>query len=110
MLGSPPQLQIRESQVDGHLRLSLSGELDMRTAQTLEDRLAGLRAVKSPVRLDLSRLEFIDSTALHLLVRTVGEARIKGWEFQIDSDVSPQVLRVFRLVHLDGFVIGDGAR
>jgi anti-anti-sigma factor len=101
---------MHESQAGDCVRLVLSGELDTRSAHRLEDRLARLRALNSPVRLNLSRLDFIDSTALHLLVRTVGDARIKGWEFRIERDVSPQVLRVFRLVQLDTFVIGDGAR
>ncbi len=108
MSGSPPPFQILESQAGDCRRLSLVGELDMLAARLLEDRLASLRAVKTPVRLDLSQLDFIDSTGLHLLVRTVGDARIKGWEITIDPDVSAPVMRVFKLVHLDRFVTGDG--
>jgi anti-anti-sigma factor len=80
------------------------GELDRWSAPILEGRLASLRAVRSPVRLDLSRLEFIDSTGIRLLVQSVGDARLKRWEFQIERDVSPPVLSVFRLVRLDRFV------
>ncbi len=79
----------------------------MGSAPILENRLASLRAVKSPVKLDLSHLEFIDSTGLHLLVRTVGDAQIKGWELAIEQDVAPEVMRLFKLVHLDRFVLGD---
>ncbi|HUZ28334.1 MAG TPA: STAS domain-containing protein [Solirubrobacteraceae bacterium] len=88
------------------MRLSLTGELDSGSAPILEDRLTRLRAVKSPVSLDLSRLEFIDSTGLHLLVRTVGDAQIKGWDLEIERDVAPEVMRLFKLVHLDRFVLG----
>ena len=98
-------MQIHESPSGGSLRLSLTGELDLASAPKLEDRLALLRATKSAVRLDLSKLEFIDSTGIYLLIKTVGEARIKGWRFQIEPDVGPQVMRLFRLVHLEQFVM-----
>jgi anti-sigma B factor antagonist len=106
MSGSGPSFEIRETSVDGYLRLALTGELDLASTPLLEDRLTRLRAVKSPVRLDLSGLEFIDSTGLHMLVRTVGDARIKGWQLQIDPNVAPEVMRLFRLVHLDRFILG----
>jgi anti-anti-sigma factor len=102
----PATFAIHESQIGLFVRLSLTGELDLGSAPVLEDRLTRLRAVKSPVRLDLSQLEFIDSTGLHLLVRTVGDAQIKGWELEIERDVAPEVMRLFKLVHLDRFVLG----
>src|SRR5947208_7682238 len=106
MTGPSPNFEIRESPSGGSLRLSLTGELDLASAPKLADRLARLRVRKSPVRLDLSKLEFIDSTGIHLLIRTVGEARIKRWPFQIEPGVAPQVMRVLRLVRLEHFVMG----
>ena len=106
MTGPPTTFAIHESHDGAVLRLSLTGELDLGSVPTLEDRLASLRAIRSPVRLDLSHLEFIDSTGLHLLVRTIGDATIKGWQLQIDRDVAPEVMRLFKLVHLDRFVLG----
>lgn len=103
-------LRIRESRMNGRLRLSLTGELDLATTPALEDRLARLRARKSPVRLDLSDLDFIDSAGLHLLIRTVGDARIKRWQLRIEPDVAPQVLHLFRLVHLDRFLAAGEPR
>lgn len=103
-MGPPPTFEIHESRTDGCLRLSLTGQLDLASAPTLDDRLTRLRAVKSPVRLDLSRLEFIDSTGIHLLVRTIGEARVKHWALRIEPDVSPEVMRLFKLVRLDQFI------
>jgi anti-anti-sigma factor len=107
MTGQPPTLTIHESRMNGFVRLSLTGELDLGTAPVLEDRLTRLRATKSPVTLDLSRLDFIDSTGLHLLVRIVGDARMKRWQLRIEPDVAPQVMGVFRLVHLDHFLARD---
>ena len=106
MTRPPLNFQIHEGSTDDFLRLSLVGELDLSSAPTLRRRLAPLRARNFPVRLDLSKLEFIDSVGIHLLIRTVGEARMKGWPFQIEPDVAPQAMRLFRLFQLDHFVIG----
>jgi hypothetical protein len=97
MTAPPTPFEIREHEVDGYVRLSLTGELDMMSTPVLDHRLASLRAARSPVRLDLSKLEFIDSTGLHL----------KGWQLHIDPEVSPPVRSAFRLVRLDRF-IADG--
>jgi anti-anti-sigma factor len=105
MPGPPDTFEIHESRKERWLRLSLTGELDRATAPQLESRLAGLRVRRSPVRLDLSKLQFIDSAGIHLLIQTIGEARIKHWELEIEPELTPQVLRVFRLVHLDRFVL-----
>jgi anti-anti-sigma factor len=105
-MGPPPTFRIYESRTNGSVRLSLTGELDLVATPVLEDRLTRLRATKSRVRLDLSNLDFIDSTGLHLLIRAVGDARIKHWQLRIEPDVAPQVMRLFRLVHLDHFLAG----
>jgi anti-anti-sigma factor len=100
---SQPYFEIREREDREQLRLTLCGELDFASTQTLDDRLTRLRAKKRAVLLDLSELEFIDSTGLHLLIRSVGEARTNGWRFEIDPGVSAQVGRLFKLVHFDPF-------
>ena len=101
----PATFEIREARQDGWLRLTLIGELDRVGVPKLEDRLGSLRAVRSPVRLDLSELEFIDSSGIRLIIQTIGEARLKHWDVEIDPHLSPQVARLFRLVHLDRFVL-----
>lgn len=109
MIGPSPILEIHESQVDGCRRLSLTGELDLASAQVLEERLARLRALKQPVTLNLSKLGFIDSTGLHLLIREIGEARANHWTLQLEPNLSPQVMRVFKLVHIEDLVLGGEA-
>ena len=110
MTSAPNSFAIQESQIDGCLRLTLTGELDLLATPLLEDRLSRLRAFKSPVRLDLSQLEFIDSTGLHLLVRTIGDARIKKWPLKIEPDVSAPVMSAFRLAQLDRFIAAGSRR
>jgi anti-anti-sigma factor len=105
MTGPPARFAIDESPTDDGLRLSLTGDLDLGSAAVLEQRLASLRALKNPVWLDLSNLDFIDSTGLHLLIRELGEARLKHWKLRIEPDVSEQVMRLFKLVHVEHFVL-----
>lgn len=98
-----PYFEILEKHEHGELRLSLHGELDFASTRQLDERLTSLRAKKRAVRLDLSRLEFIDSTGLHLLIRSVGDARSNGWKLEIDPEISGSVERLFKLVHFDPF-------
>jgi anti-anti-sigma factor len=99
----PTYFEIVESRAGERQRLSLRGELDLVSTRELEDRLTRLRAKREPVQLDLSQLEFIDSTGLHLLIRTVASARSTGWRFEIEPQVSQPVRRLFKLVHFDPF-------
>jgi anti-anti-sigma factor len=101
----PQPFEIQEHRTEGWLWLSLIGELDRFSTPLLENRLASLRATRSPVTLDLSRLDFIDSTGIHLLIQTIGDARMKHWRFRIDRDISPPVMRLLKLVHLDQFAL-----
>lgn len=101
----PQSFEIHEHRSEDWLQLSLLGELDRFSTPLLESRLASLRATKSPVRLNLSKLEFIDSTGIHLLIQTIGDARMKRWSFEIERDVSPPVMRLLKLVHLDQFAL-----
>jgi anti-anti-sigma factor len=88
--------------------LSLTGELDFASTPLLEDRLVRLRATRSPIQLNLSKLAFIDSTGIRLLIQTVGYARIKRWEFHIDRDVAPAVMRVFQQARVDRYLATSG--
>ena len=108
MSGPRPTFEIDESRKDGWVRLGLTGELDRFSSRELEARLASLRATRSPVALDLSRLDFIDSTGIHLLIQTVGDARMKAWQVRIEPNVSQPVMRLLKLVHLDRFVLEAG--
>jgi len=55
----------------------ISGELDLTNARELEERLSDLAAgARSLVVLDLNRVVFIDSAALHVLFRTARTGRI----------------------------------
>jgi anti-anti-sigma factor len=84
--------------------LTVSGELTMASAESLDDRLRTLRAAGMPVRLDLSRLEFMDSNGLTVLVRALNHAREERWKLEVKRDVSPSVAARFRHSGLDRFL------
>ncbi len=79
------------------------GELDLSTTPQLEKRLRG----NIDTILDLSKLSFIDSTGIHLLLVTMRGAEREGWEFTV-RDPQPAVLRVIKLVGLDRYLGLDG--
>ncbi len=80
--------------------VAVEGELDMNTAAALERELEGpLNAAQTPLLIDLSRCEFIDSTGIALLVRS--------WQAFEDSGnfalcgIGDQVKRVLDITGLE---------
>jgi anti-anti-sigma factor len=50
--------------------LMLSGELDLATIQELQDKIDEILVPGQPIVLDLADLTFLDSSAMHCMVRT----------------------------------------
>jgi anti-anti-sigma factor len=89
---------------DGALRLSLTGELDVLGANQLKARVEELRSAGVALRLDLSWLEFIDSSGLNALIVAAHAARSKGWRLEVDRNMQPQVERVIELVGASAYL------
>jgi len=68
----------------GAVRLSLSGALDLAVADSVRSRLHELARAHATVILDLSDLQFIDSTGLQLLIINFNDATHNGWQLRID--------------------------
>lgn len=102
-----PGLELYETHDDGWVRLILTGELDLATAPRLENRLRQLQAENRAVRVDLSELEFMDSTGLHLFLHARDHARRTGWQLEVQGDLSPQVRRLFRLMSVEDVILTD---
>jgi anti-anti-sigma factor len=110
-VGAGPPFEIREREEDSHTHLSVAGELDLATAPALEDRLNQLRAARLCesredrrwIVLDLSRLEFIDSTGVKVLFQAFHYAQSDGWRLEIRGRLAPQVRQVAELTRLDRF-------
>jgi anti-anti-sigma factor len=90
-----PSFEIRETvEGDGALRVALIGELDIAVADAVEHRLRQHREDGRPVRLDLSQLDFIDSSGVQTVLLGIKHARRSGRELEVDSRVSATVERL----------------
>jgi anti-anti-sigma factor len=103
------EFAVRESvDSDGRVRLLLLGELDHATTEDLVQRLEQLKESGSPARLDLSSLEFIDSSGIRSVLVGILDARRDGWELEVDRSVSWQVERVIKVLGIDSVLWPDG--
>jgi anti-anti-sigma factor len=85
----------------GGVHVTMSGELDISTAQRLEDDLRRVEADRPElIVLDLQRLSFMDSTGLRLLITADMRARQEGRRVVIVQG-NEMVQRVMRLTRLD---------
>jgi len=94
-----PSFEIRETaEDDGATRVTLIGELDIAVADGVEERLRRLREAGHAVRLDLSQLEFIDSSGVRAIVLGLKHARQGSHEFEVDREISPTVRRMVEIM------------
>jgi anti-anti-sigma factor len=84
------------------VRVQVAGELDLSTSpkfgNALQRELDGGRSVV----VDLSRVTFIDSTALNTLVGALRSCESNGGSLAVSPRLPPQVSRVFEITGLDG--------
>lgn len=86
---------------EGVVALALVGELDLSTKNALQRRLDEISARHACVRLDLSRLDFIDASGLDVLINGIAQARRRCRRLQIDHQPGPHLLRVLSAVGLE---------
>jgi anti-anti-sigma factor len=85
----------------GAVHVVLTGELDISTAQRLEDDLRRVESEQPElIALDLQRLTFMDSTGLRLLISADARAREDRRRLVIVQG-NEMVQRVMRLTRLD---------
>ncbi len=100
-LSAPGGLTIRASREDGALLLALYGELDLATAPLLRRKLAMVSSMRpAHVVVDLSGLQFLDSTGLHTLVSVHREWSAESRTFALIRGPRA-VQRVFELTEID---------
>jgi anti-sigma B factor antagonist len=85
------EVGILTEQAEGVVRIALSGDLDVSTAPSVEERLIALEDGELPERvvLDLRGLGFIDSTGLSLLINAHHRGRKAGRRLTIVSGTGP---------------------
>jgi anti-anti-sigma factor len=98
---SSSPFEVTIEQRAGGVYVTLSGELDISTAQRLEDDLRRVEADGPElIVLDLQRLSFMDSTGLRLLITADMRARQAERRVVIVQG-NEMVQRVMRLTRLD---------
>jgi anti-sigma B factor antagonist len=103
------QFEMRQDyDAGGVVRLSLTGELDLATTEELKLRLRSLKEQGASVRLELSGLEFTDSTGLRTLITIAEDAHRAGWALEVGRNVQPEVQRVIELVGASPYLWPSG--
>ena len=94
-----PSFEIRENlDADGVVRLALVGELDIAVADRVEERLRRVPEDDPGIRLDLSGLEFIDSSGVRAIILGLKRVRESGHELDVERRVSPTVARMIEIM------------
>jgi anti-sigma B factor antagonist len=97
-------LSIIHTDVGDAVVLALSGELDVISAPDLAEQLDALAADACPrVLLELSRLSFVDSAGVSVLVKARHEAEANGRRL-ILCGATEQVHQVFSMLGLAGWL------
>jgi len=97
---------------DGGVLVAVSGELDIATSPSLEDVLARELLTGHRVELDLSNVEFIDSSGLSVIIRSFEQSDGRDSPLALRSELSPQVHRLLSMVGVMSrltFVAPDGS-
>jgi anti-sigma B factor antagonist len=79
---------------DGTVVLRLRGELDLASADVVQQRLDELAAAGTPVLLDLDALSFMDSSGLRIVLQAAETSRAGDWRFSLTAG-SAQVRDLF---------------
>ena len=93
--------EVGAERAEQHVRVRVVGEVDLATAP----RVAACLDAHAPdrggaVELDLSEVEFMDSTGAHLLVKVKDAAQREGWTLAIlPSEAVRRVITILGLQH-----------
>lgn len=92
-------LTVRSTDEAARFRITLEGELDLSNAPTVEAALVEAIESEKNVLVDLGRLEFLDSTGVALIIRTLGRADAERFSFLPSQ--SSAVRRLLEMTGLD---------
>jgi anti-sigma B factor antagonist len=90
-----------QTSADGYQVVSVSGELDIATAQQVYTYLSDvIDRARTPVNVDLGGVTFCDASGLSVLARIANYAKEKGRQLKLTS-ARPSLLKIMRLTGLD---------
>jgi anti-sigma B factor antagonist len=79
----PPVFRVTTRNDADGATVALTGELDLAGVSALDDALRAAREAPGALTIDLSELEFIDSSGLGVLVRFNNAATAAGFEYAV---------------------------
>jgi anti-sigma B factor antagonist len=96
------ELNVSSRYQNDHTIVTILGEIDLYTAPRLHSELAGLLAEGMPTRviIDMSGVEFCDSTGMNVLLSCLRRARERGGELEIAAP-KPAVRKILQVTGLD---------
>lgn len=98
-------LELRTAHQDGRTTISAQGSIDLHSSDDLEERLIELAdAGENEIVLDLTAVDFCDSSGLNVLVRAYKAAKRQGGTFRVTGAYG-RVENVLRATGLDRFLI-----
>ena len=93
---SPPGFEIAVTPAAEGVLVAVAGELDVATAAEFEATLLEQLA-EGPVRLDMRKLSFMDSTGIRVFDALLRDLPVMGTTLLIDPDLQPAVRQVIAL-------------
>ena len=94
-------MEYQSRQEGEHAVVSFQGELDLACLRQARDAILAQLQANRPVLVDLSGVEYIDSSGVACLVEGYQQAQARGLGFGLVS-VSEPVMRVLELARLTG--------
>jgi anti-anti-sigma factor len=95
------ELELRETTVEGFALAEMAGELDLTNADDLEKRLRRIVVDAPGLVIDLNKVTFLDSAALHVLFRLGRELENAGKGYGIVLAPSAPVSKTVEMVRLE---------
>ena len=101
----PAPFAVAVSRVGDHeTQVAVTGELDLVSASQLEETLKRELLADNDVLLDLSDMDFIDSTGLHAIVESVRTAKSVGRKLKLSAELPAHARRLMEIVGLLPFI------
>jgi anti-sigma B factor antagonist len=95
------ELNVSTASLGGHAVVTATGELDLYTAPRLQAALAGLlREQVTRIVVDLSGVEFCDSTGMNVLLSAMKRLKEQGGALELAAP-RPAVRRILQVTGLD---------
>ena len=100
----PNPLEIDVERDDANATITVTGEIDLETSAALHDALTGVYDCAA-VHLDLSKVEYMDSTGLRTVLVAKGEVERARGTLDVVA-ASSIVSRLIQITGIDGLIVG----